>query len=330
MSSASSSQQAPPPPPPEPQTLPPPPAQPPVAMPPFGQMPLPQGFQPYVYAATNAVSYVPQQAFETPKPKPNKAWEIIKMALHILSAALGAAGVGLGFSSLNFTYFTYTVVIATAPPCIIALVWSISELITRVARKLKSGIHPAAHIALCLIIFLVATILTSLFGPWFQSSWGSYDDPSSSSQSCGYRYNATLDTMVYSCTGDSSDDEAAQRVFDHERSVSIAAAVVTYLIAAINFALFVGACVDTSRANTVASRPIYVIAQPQMMQGWQPIPQVPIQYPPAVQQPPARDVAPTESESESESQNKSKNKGKGKEPALNDIVEQNEPSGSQA
>lgn len=116
-------------------------------------------------------------------------------------------------------------------------------------------------------------------------------------------------------------------MFAHERSVSIAVAVVTYLLAAIHFTLFVGACVDTSRVNTAASRPIYVIAQPQMLQqGWQPIPQVPVpmQPPPQVQQPVTdRDVVPTESEERTW-------RNKGKEPALNNIEEQNEAGGSQS
>ncbi|PNP54599.1 hypothetical protein THARTR1_05156 [Trichoderma harzianum] len=278
------------------------------------------GFQPYVYAAP-AVSYVPypgpQPTFDDLEPELIKPWEITKTVLHVLSVLLAATGIGLGFSSLDFTYFAYTVVISAAPPCIIALLWSLVELIVRAARKFqKDGIHPGAHIALCLIIFLVATVLTSLFGPWFQDSWG----PNFSSQTCGEHWNSTLDANVWTCTA--NDDEAAEYRFKHERSVSIAVAAVTYLLAAIHFSLFVGACVDTSRVNTAASRPIYVIAQPMMQQGWQPIPQFPIQPPPPVRSPADRDVAPTESES--------RNKGKGKEPAVNNIEEQNEASGLQS
>lgn len=122
-------------------------------------------------------------------------------------------------------------------------------------------------------------------------------------------------------------------MFAHERSVSIAVAVVTYLIAAIHFTLFVGACVDTSRVNAAASRPIYVIAQPQMLQQrWQMIPQdpIPMQAPAPVQQPVAdRDVVPAESEKRTW-RNKRKGKGKGKEPALNNIEEQNEATGQQS
>ncbi|PKK50386.1 hypothetical protein CI102_4759 [Trichoderma harzianum] len=284
------------------------------------------GFQPYIYAATNApqVSYVPYPGptptFDDLEPVLIKPWEITKTVFHVLSFLLAAAGIGLGFSSLNFTYFAYTV-------CIIALLWSLIELIVRAARKFqKHGIHPGAHIALSLIIFLVATVLTSLFGPWFQDSWGA----SYATQSCGNQWNSTTQTVVWTCTDD-EDNYAAKHMFAHERSVSIAVAVVTYLIAAIHFTLFVGACVDTSRVNAAASRPIYVIAQPAMMQqGWQMIPQVPIQPSPVVQQPVAdRDVVPAESEKRTW-RNKRKGKGKGKEPALNNIEEQNETTGQQS
>ncbi|KAL5091695.1 hypothetical protein Trisim1_002911 [Trichoderma cf. simile WF8] len=293
------------------------------------------GFQPYIYAATNppAVSYVPYPGpiptFDDLEPVLIKPWEITKTVFHALSFVLAAAGIGLGFSSLNFTYFAYTVVISATPPCIIALLWSLVELIVRAARKFqKHGIHPGAHIALSLIIFLVATVLTSLFGPWFQDSWGA----SYATQSCGNQWNSTTQTVVWTCTDD-EDNYAAKHMFAHERSVSIAVAVVTYLIAAIHFTLFVGACVDTSRVNAAASRPIYVIAQPQMLQQrWQMIPQdpIPMQAPVPVQQPVVdRDVAPAESEKRTW-RNKRKGKGKGKEPALNNIEEQNEAGVSQS
>ncbi|KAM0257355.1 hypothetical protein ACHAQJ_004442 [Trichoderma viride] len=302
----------------------------PLTMPP-AQMNLPAGYQPYPYAAPAAIPYyAPQQAFEAPKPALNKAWEIIKMVLQTLSVILAAVGIGLGFSTLNYVYFSYTVVIAAAPPCIMALVWGLAEMLVRVVRKFKAGIHPGAHIALSLIIFLVGVILTSLFGPWFQDSWNGGAD---SDENCSYQFNSTTNNYVEVCNNDAYDDADAKRRFNHEKSIAYAAAVVTYIIAIIHFALFVGACVDTSKVNAAASRPIYVIAQPQglqnMMQGWQPIQQeaplqAPVQAP--VQTTTARDISPMEEDEE-----QSKSKGKGKEPVRDsDIVEHYAPSGSQA
>ncbi|PTB43621.1 hypothetical protein M441DRAFT_78597 [Trichoderma asperellum CBS 433.97] len=304
-----------------------------IAAPPPAQMSLPAGYQPYPYPAPAPMTYAPfpaQQAFEPPRPPQNKVWEFIKLGLQSLSFVLAVVGIGLGFSTLNYVYFIDTVVIAAAPPCIIAALWSGAELITRAVRKFKGGIHPGAHVALSLIIFLVAVILTSLFGPWFQSSWNDnydYDD----GDSCSYRYNSTLDDYVYSCTDNSNDPDviAARHQFRHERSVAYAAAIITYIIAVIHFILFVGACVDTSKVNAAASRPIYVIAQPQglqaMMQGWQPIQQAPAETQ-------ARNVAaPTETEAEPENEATTQSKGKGKEPMRSgDIVEHDAPSGSQA
>lgn len=295
--------------------------------------------------------YPAQQTFEPPRPPQNKVWEFIKLGLQSLSFVLAVVGVGLGFSTINYVYFVDTVVIAAAPPvslfppssiciycelvlattntlkkCIIAVLWSGAELITRAFRKFKAGIHPGAHVALSLIIFLVAVILTSLFGPWFQNSWNDNYDGDNDGDSCSYRYNSTTNNYVYSCNDNSNDPDviAARHTFSHEQSVAYAAAVITYIISVIHFILFVGACVDTSKVNTAASRPIYVIAQP-MMQGWQPL-----------QQPPAETearytVAPTETEAEPEIETTTQSKGKGKEPMRSeDIVEQDAPSGSQA
>lgn len=88
------------------------------------------GFQPYIHAATNApqVSYVPYPGpiptFDDLEPVLIKPWEITKTVFHVLSFLLAAAGIGLGFSSLNFTYFAYTVVISAAPPVSLSLLFS--------------------------------------------------------------------------------------------------------------------------------------------------------------------------------------------------------------
>jgi hypothetical protein len=205
-------------------------------------------------------------------------------------------------------------------------------MFTRAVRKFKAGIHPGAHIALSLIISLVGIILTSFFGPWFQSSW--YGDDESDSDSCSYQFNSTVGNDVYVCNDGTDANNAANPQYVHERNIAYAAAIITYIIAVIHFVLFVGACVDTSRVNAVASRPIYIIAQPQglhnMIQGWQPIQQAPVVQAPVVQAPiqtTTRDIPPTEAEDQANSNST----GKGKEVARDDdIVEHYAPSGSQA
>ncbi|PTB67696.1 hypothetical protein BBK36DRAFT_1115723 [Trichoderma citrinoviride] len=332
-SSASSSQQQQQQPPPEPQTTtqtaPQPQPQPPLATP--QPVHTPAGFQPLVYNARNVLPYVPyqlpQQAFETPEPEPNRPWELTKTAFHILSVALGATGVGLGFSTLNYQYFYATVLIAAIPACMLALVWSIADLLVRALRRFQSGgIHPGAHIALSLIIFLLGAILPALFGPWFQDSWYGSDP---SYQTCSNVYDPTTRRYVYTCTTDTAEEAAARRQYLREKRVAMAAAVVTFVVAVMHFGLFVGACVDTDRVNRVAKRPIYVVAPPQMMQ-WQP-PVQQQQYQPPVQQPPTTPQTESdESQSRDKGKGKATDKGKGKAPMLNAIVEDDAPSGSQA
>ncbi|EGR52935.1 uncharacterized protein TRIREDRAFT_102960 [Trichoderma reesei QM6a] len=303
----------------------------------------PAGFQPLVYDARNAIPYapipLPQQIFETPEPEPNRPWELTKTALQVLSVVLGATGVGLGFSTLKYEYFYATVLISTIPPT-----QQISD---------NRGIHPGAHVALSLIIFLLGAILPALFGPWFQDSWNGYGSGSDYPwQDCSNVYDPTTHRYVYTCT----DDDDARRRYLKEKKVAMAAAVITFIVAVMHFGLFVGACVDTDRVNRVAKRPIYVVAPPpppQMMQ-WQPVPQTmpqqqyqqyqqqyqaPMQQTPMQQaplqttaQPPAQETPQTETESQSRDKGKGKatDKGKGKEPMRDPIVEEDAPSGSQA
>ncbi|KAL7810856.1 hypothetical protein V8C26DRAFT_431360 [Trichoderma gracile] len=338
-SSSSSQQQQQQRPPPAPQTAPQPPQ----------PVHTPAGFQPLVYDARNAVPYapipLPQQVFETPEPEPNRPWELTKTALHVLSVVLGATGVGLGFSTLKYEYFYATVVISTVPPCMIALVWSLADLLVRLLRHFKRGIHPGAHVALSLIIFLLGAILPSLFGPWFQDSWNG--DGSDPWQDCSNVYDPTTHRYVYTCT----QDDDARRRYLREKKVAMAAAVVTFIVAVMHFGLFVGACVDTDRVNRVAKRPIYVVAPPPQMMQWQPVQQpmqqqyqapmqqAPMQQAPVQQapvqttvQPPAQETPQTETESQSRDKGKGKatDKGKGKEPMLQPVAEDDAPSGSQA
>ncbi|OTA08594.1 hypothetical protein A9Z42_0003110 [Trichoderma parareesei] len=233
----------------------------------------------------------------------------------------------------------------------IALVWSLADLLVRLLRRLKRGIHPGAHVALSLIIFLLGAILPALFGPWFQDSWNGYGSGSSDYpwQDCSNVYAPTTRRYVYTCT----NDEDARRRYLKEKKVAMAAAVITFIVAVMHFGLFVGACVDTDRVNRVAKRPIYVVAPPPQMMQWQPVPQTmpqqqqyqapmqqaPMQQSPMQQapvqttaQPPAQETLQTETETQSRDKGKGKatDKGKGKEPMRDPIVEENAPSGSQA
>ncbi|TFB05166.1 hypothetical protein CCMA1212_003194 [Trichoderma ghanense] len=340
-------------PPPDPQTAPQPPQ----------PVHTPAGFQPLVYNAHNVLPYapihLPQQAFEAPEPQPNKPWELTKTGAHVLSVVLGATGIGLGFSTLNYEYFYAVVLISAIPPvrlsppltsvkyinqtdkpcvvkkqCMIALVWSLADLLVRLLRNPHRGIHPGAHVALSLIIFLLGAILPSLFGPWFEDSWNGDGDGSYPWQDCTSVYDPVSRHYDYTCT----DDDAVKRQYLKEKRVATAAAVVAYIVAVIHFGLFVGACVDTDRVNRLAKRPIYVVAPPppQMMQ-WQPMQQqyqapvqpAPVQQAP-MQQPPVQPPAQETPQTETDSQSTDKGKGKGKEPMVNPVVENDAPSGSQA
>ncbi|KAL7821218.1 hypothetical protein V8C44DRAFT_313885 [Trichoderma aethiopicum] len=304
----------------------------------------PAGLQPLIYDARNALPYapipLPQQVFETPEPAPSKPWELTKTAAHLLSVVLGAVGIGLGFSTLKYEYFYATVLISAIPPCMIALVWSLADLLVRLLRPLHRGIHPGAHVALSLIIFLLGAILPSLFGPWFEDSWnGDGDQPW---RDCSSRYDSTTRRYIWTCT----EDDDARREYFKEKKVATAAAVVTFIIAVLHFGLFVGACVDTDRVNRTAKRPIYVVAPPPQMMQWQPVQQqqqqqqqqyqAPMQQAPMQQapvaQPPAQETPATETEAQSGDKGKGKavDKGKGKEPMLHPVAEDDAPSGSQA
>ncbi|CAM1507587.1 Fc.00g072280.m01.CDS01 [Cosmosporella sp. VM-42] len=213
-----------------------------------------QPFQPYQPPPQQQYTQQQQQPVEVPT---NKVWEWTKLGLHIASIVLCTCGLAITFSLIGHGGVG-RVALACCPVLILALIWSIAELITRCVRKFKAGIHPGAHVALSLLIWLSlgttggieATLVAVTGDRDYGSNCWDYD------------------------TQDYVDCEPA---FSGKRPQFVAVTVFTCLVFLVHFILFVGACIDTAKRNAAARRPIMVVAAPQnwgqMAQGWQPMPQ---------------------------------------------------------
>lgn len=144
----------------------------------------------------------------------------------------------------------------------LGLLWSLSEVITRAVRKFKAGIHPGAHVGMCLILWLLSAIMGGSLCAYVAL------DPSRDESDCTYSsYDSQGNLHTY--------NECDEYVDPYPRSKILGTAVITCLLFALYFGLFVDACINTHKRNTAASRPIMVIAQPQnwpaATQGWQPM-----------------------------------------------------------
>ncbi|KKO98135.1 hypothetical protein THAR02_09764 [Trichoderma harzianum] len=198
------------------------------------------GYQPYYQP-------YPGQQPVLPLPEETKKAAFTRVGFHAAGVLLGAIGLGLSLASLQNGNISGA--IAAAPSAGIAMLWSLAEVITRAVRKFKKGIHPGAHVGMCLILWMLSSILGGMLCTYVALNPYQDDD-----EDCGtYTYsdsNGNLHTVL-------------------------GAAVITCLIFGLYFGLFIDACINTHRRNVAARRPIMMIAQPQnwpaATQGWQPM-----------------------------------------------------------
>jgi len=100
-----------------------------------------------------------------PRVDRQSGWYIFKVILRVLSVLICLAVVGVAVSTVVDIKLKYGVVINIAyyasPPAIILLIWDAVEFIALCARK-GQGIHPGAHVAVELIMWIACTSIAGL------------------------------------------------------------------------------------------------------------------------------------------------------------------------
>ncbi|TFB04965.1 hypothetical protein CCMA1212_003195 [Trichoderma ghanense] len=215
------------------------------------------GYQPYYQP-------YPGQPTAAPAPVESAKGRYTRLGFHGTVVILGAIGLGVSLSSLGADD-GYGISAAAAPGAGLCLAWSLAELITRAVRKWKAGIHPGAHVGICLILWLITAIMGGSL-----SAFVAMNDVS--------RHQDDEDCIVstYDSHGNlRTYNECDEDYVQYPRGKALGGAVITCMLFAIEFGLFVDACVRTHRRNTAKARPVMVIAQPQnwgpATQGWQPM-----------------------------------------------------------
>ncbi|KAL7921827.1 hypothetical protein ACQKWADRAFT_294551 [Trichoderma austrokoningii] len=222
------------------------------------------GFQPYYQP------YPGQQTIAPPPLETSKRAEFTRLGFFGATLLLGIIGLGLSLSSLGGS--DISVAIAALPASAIATIWSLAEIITRAVRKFKTGIHPGAHVGVCLIIWMIASVTGGMLCTYVALYRGyDYDD------NCSF---TTTDGQ-----GNVSSYDCAPRDPAPKGKI-LGSAVITCMLFALSFGLFIDACIQTHRRNTAAKRPIMVIAQPP---SWQPQNGAVMQPPAAAKEPVIRE-----------------------------------------
>ncbi|KEY72353.1 hypothetical protein S7711_01035 [Stachybotrys chartarum IBT 7711] len=210
------------------------------------------------------VMQVPQPAYPQiyrPEVPYSKNWFFFKDGLQALSVVFCVVGIALSLSLLNSTY-GYLTLVMNVPVFGFALVWGLADLLVRLRRNFqRPSVHPGAHVAMSLIIWLGAAIIGGI-GTTLAVVYDNYDG----------------DTYCWS-SREQDYVECGDR-FNGRRDIFTTAAVFACLLWLTHFVLFVAACIDTAKHNAAVRAQVMIIPQQQVwgppQQVWQPMP--PQQY----------------------------------------------------
>ncbi|KAK8029855.1 hypothetical protein PG993_011146 [Apiospora rasikravindrae] len=185
-----------------------------------------QQFQPYQPYPAGAPAQ-PQQ------PLASRPWHNTKLVLLSMSIVFSIIVIGISIAlAVNPTILSLQV-IWVAPEAAVAIIWSVAEFVTLCARKNQRGIHPGAHVALHLLLWLAFVVAAGLTA-YLVALNVEYDYYYSSS----YRYSRYSSIKFY------------VRTLQAELAFLI-------LLIITHFTLFVRACVETARRNKRA-QPVFV------------------------------------------------------------------------
>ncbi|KAJ9130528.1 hypothetical protein NKR23_g12153 [Pleurostoma richardsiae] len=189
-----------------------------------------------------------QHAFRTDPPRPSTIWNMSKLILgcfaFIFDVVLLAVGIAIAVR-WSWGYDTIVIFLISVIVAGIALIWQIAEFITLCARGGYRGIHPGAHVALHLLIWIGWAVAVGIYSTLLSYDLGDYQD-------YGYDY----DDYYY---GDNNFSTAAEYArYIRMEEVMVAFATLSLIV---HFTLFVLACIETDRRNR-AARTVYVLANP--------------------------------------------------------------------
>ncbi|OAQ59204.1 hypothetical protein VFPPC_14735 [Pochonia chlamydosporia 170] len=232
---------------------------------------MPNGQQPVTYMTVPA-------PFQQP-PESNKR-KVTKDILHVIVIIICIIGMGFAFSLLGrspyrnyssssrYYYYDdfdrYIPAMSAGPVFAVALVWSFVELIVRCSRNWKAGIHPGAHVGVCLCLWLGAVIVGSILAVYVTQPWD-YGD----------------------CSSVSSSSSRYERCLRNQDPMMVGSTALVLILAFFEIVIFIIACTDTNirnrwkRSVVIASTP-YWAPPPQgwyVAPGQQPLQQQPQQQP---------------------------------------------------
>ncbi|ORY62386.1 uncharacterized protein BCR38DRAFT_517907 [Pseudomassariella vexata] len=195
----------------------------------------------------------PYQQYPVPQPQTvpySRACHITKILLISFSMMFCLIVLGISIALIVDPNLYSPMVVWIAPQAGIAFCWSVAELMTICARTGHRGIHPGAHVALHLLLWMGFSTSVGLTSYFLAEAVG-----------CDYycsHYSSYYDVPRYS-----------------QGYINAMGALVAFLslLIIIHFSLFIRACVETAQRNRMTMQVYFV---PQHVYYGQPLQQYPV------------------------------------------------------
>ncbi|KAH8909054.1 hypothetical protein BR93DRAFT_977141 [Coniochaeta sp. PMI_546] len=181
-------------------------------------------------------------------PLVSRGWHIAKIILRVFSILLCCGAIGLEVPTalkykeeadrLQLEYNTIVDIAITVGPPLVITLWDIIEFITLCVRRGRRGVHPGFHVALELIFWLAAAVLTALIARIAFVA----DD------------NADYIRKVLNSGDSDIIGYADLQIFQGFALKTKIAAALFGLLAVTRFVLFVRACVETDHRRKAKRR----------------------------------------------------------------------------
>ncbi|VUC25576.1 unnamed protein product [Clonostachys rosea] len=168
------------------------------------------------------------------------SWVYFKLALHMIGMLVSLASLILSFTFIPHKLYHGDLIAISCPVPGIALILGVGELAVRIVCEYtekprrgaaSKGIHPAGHVAFCLVIWL-ASVVVMYFLTTYIKATDNY---------CYAPFDKTIFTNYWwgVCQGE----------WDGQRPSAVALAALTATIWLIYFFLFIFACIDTAKRS---------------------------------------------------------------------------------
>ncbi|KAJ4424088.1 hypothetical protein N0V82_001335 [Gnomoniopsis sp. IMI 355080] len=204
------------------------------------------------------------QPMDVPKPepfRPSKPYSVGKLTLSTFNFVFAVIVLGLSIGILIIQLYDIVLLIISGVMALSSILWQLADYTTIcVRRSIYRAIHPGAHVAIHLILWVLALLVTisACFALSYElTAWTV--DPQCANGALSYTTDSSTGERVYCDEYYTFSTDGQARLY---MGMLEAVTVFSALMLVCHFALFVMACIETDRRRKWGkqTRVVYMVA----------------------------------------------------------------------